>query len=149
MEKIKLNRALLSLGSNLGDRKKHIKDAMESINQSIGEIDMVSSYFESEPWGFNSTNMFVNACLICTTSLSPFDLLVKLKEIEKTLGRSKTIATYEDRLIDLDIIFFNDERINTSELTIPHPHFKSREFVMKPLKEIVTENDPFYHFIKS
>lgn len=149
MEKIKLNRTLLSLGSNLGDRKQHIENAVELINQSIGEIELVSSHYESEPWGFESFNHFVNVCLICTTVLSPFELLEKLKEIEQKMGRTKTKATYEDRFIDLDIIFFNNEDIHSQDLIVPHPHFKSREFVMIPLMEIVKEADPFYHFIKS
>ncbi len=149
MEKVKLNRALLSLGSNLGDRKQHIETAIELIKQRVGEIEFVSSYYESEPWGFDSLNQFVNVCLTCTTMLTPFELLQKLKKIEQDMGRTKTKATYEDRFIDLDIIFFNNENIHTQELTVPHPYYESREFVIIPLKEIIKEGHPFYHFIKS
>ncbi len=149
MEKIKVNRALLSLGSNLGDKKKHIENAVALIEQRIGEIELVSSYYESEPWGFDSLNQFVNICLTCTTVLTPFELLEKLKKIEQDLGRTKTKASYEDRLIDLDIIFFNNEDLYSQDLTVPHPHYKTREFVMIPLMEIIKEGDLFYHFIKS
>ena len=149
MEKVKLNRALLSLGSNLGDRKQHIETAIELIKQRVGEIEFVSSYYESEPWGFDSLNQFVNVCLTCTTMLTPFELLQKLKKIEQDMGRTKTKATYEDRFRDLDIIFFNNENIHTQELTVPHPYYESREFVIIPLKEIIKEWHPFYHFIKS
>ena len=149
MENIIANRALLSLGSNLGDKKQHIENAIALMKQSIGEIESVSSFYASEPWGFESFNQFVNVCLICTTVLSPFELLDKLKEIEQQMGRTKTKDTYEDRFIDLDIIFFNNEDIYSQDLIVPHPHFKSREFVMIPLMEIVKEVDPFYHFIKS
>jgi 2-amino-4-hydroxy-6-hydroxymethyldihydropteridine diphosphokinase len=87
--------------------------------------------------------------LTCFTNLSPFKLLDILKDIEATMGRTKSKTGYEDRSIDIDIIFYDNEEIQSDQLTIPHPHFKKREFVMIPLLEIVEKGDPFYHFINS
>lgn len=149
MEKVVLNRTLISLGSNLGNRTLYVQQAIDAINDSIGKVEYISSFHESAPWGYDSENQFVNACVTCHTLLSPIDLLTKLKEIEQSIGRIKTTTGYEDRCIDLDIIFYNDEKINSDVLTIPHPQFKNREFVMIPSREIIKKNDPFYHLMNS
>jgi 2-amino-4-hydroxy-6-hydroxymethyldihydropteridine diphosphokinase len=149
MEKITLNRTLISLGSNLGDKIQYLNQAIQEIEKSVGEIEFVSSFHESKAWGYDSENLFMNACITCYTVLSPFELLEKLQEIERQLGRVKSVLGYEDRCIDLDIIFFNVDSIQTKTLSIPHPHFKSREFVMIPLVEIVKEHDPFWQFVNS
>jgi 2-amino-4-hydroxy-6-hydroxymethyldihydropteridine diphosphokinase len=147
MEKVVSNRTLIALGSNLGNKSELIMHAIDAIRELIGDIEFISSFHESEPWGYDSENKFLNACLTCYTFLSPLQLLGKLKEIEQNMGRIKSKSGYEDRRIDLDIIFYNDEKINTSELIIPHPHFQDREFVMIPLLEIIQEADEFYSFI--
>jgi 2-amino-4-hydroxy-6-hydroxymethyldihydropteridine diphosphokinase len=149
MEKVRLNRVLLSLGSNLGDKIEHLENAIEAISVSIGAVEFISTFHESEPWGYQSKNQFVNICLTCYTKLTPFELLKILKEIEVTMGRTKTIASYEDRCIDIDIIFYNHEEIESEELTIPHPQFKNRPFVLIPIQEIIKKYDSFYHFINS
>lgn len=149
MEKVSLNRVLLSLGSNLGDKIEHLENAIEAISVSIGAVEFISAFHESEPWGYQSKNQFVNICLTCYTKLTPFELLKILKEIEVTMGRTKTIASYEDRCIDIDIIFYNHEEIESEELTIPHPQFKNRPFVLIPIQEIIKKYDSFYHFINS
>jgi 2-amino-4-hydroxy-6-hydroxymethyldihydropteridine diphosphokinase len=149
MEKVRLNRVLLSMGSNLGEKIEYLENAIEAIKVAVGEVEFVSSYYESEPWGYQSENQFINVCLTCFTNLSPFELLEILKGIEATIGRTKSQTGYEDRCIDIDIIFYNNEEIESDQLTIPHPHFKKREFVMIPLLEIVEKDDPFYHFINS
>jgi 2-amino-4-hydroxy-6-hydroxymethyldihydropteridine diphosphokinase len=149
MEKVRLNRILLSLGSNLGDKIEQLKIAIEAIKACVGEVEFVSSFYESKPWGYQSENEFVNVCLTCFTNLTPFELLKILKEIEATMGRIKTTNGYQDRCIDIDIVFYNTEEILSEHLIIPHPHFKKREFVMNPLLEIVEKDDPFYHFINS
>lgn len=148
MEKVRLNRVLLSLGSNLGDKIEHLENAVEAIKVSIGAVEFISAFHESEPWGYQSKNQFVNICLTCYTKLTPAELLQIIKEIEVTMGRTKTIASYEDRCIDIDIIFFNNEEIQSEELTIPHPHFNNRPFVLIPIQEIIKKYDSFYHFIK-
>ena len=149
MEERTLNRTLISLGSNLGNKIQHLKQAIQKIEKSVGKIEFISSFHESKAWGYDSENLFMNACITCYTILSPFELLEKLKEIEREMGRVKTVDGYEDRCIDLDIIFYNVDSIQTEILTIPHPHVKIRDFVMIPLTEIVKENDPFWQFLNS
>ena len=149
MEKRTLNRTLISLGSNLGNKIQHLNQAIQKIEKSVGKIEFISSFHESKAWGYDSENLFMNACITCYTILSPFELLKKLKEIEREMGRVKTVDGYEDRCIDLDIIFYNVDSIQTEILTIPHPHVKIRDFVMIPLTEIVKENDPFWQFLNS
>lgn len=149
MEERTLNRTLISLGSNLGNKIQHLNQAIQKIEKTVGKIEFISSFHESKAWGYDSENLFVNACITCYTILSPFELLEKLKEIEREMGRVKTVDGYEDRCIDLDIIFYNVDSIQTEILTIPHPHIKIRDFVMIPLTEIVKENDPFWHLLNS
>ncbi len=149
MEERTLNRTLISLGSNLGNKIQHLNQAIQKIEKTVGKIEFISSFHESKAWGYDSENLFVNACITCYTILSPFELLKKLKEIEREMGRVKTVDGYEDRCIDLDIIFYNVDSIQTEILTIPHPHIKIRDFVMIPLTEIVKENDPFWHLLNS
>jgi len=149
MEERTLNRTLISLGSNLGNKIQHLKQAIQKIEKTVGKIEFISSFHESKAWGYDSENLFMNACITCYTILSPFELLEKLKEIEREMGRVKTVDGYEDRCIDLDIIFYNVDSIQTEILTIPHPHIKIRDFVMIPLTEIVKENDPFWHLLNS
>jgi len=149
MEKVMFNRALISLGSNLGDKSANLNQAINDMQALIGDVEFISSFYESAPWGYDSENQFLNACITCYTHLSPLELLDQIKQIEQSMGRKKTVSGYEDRCIDLDIVFYNNDEIKTEQLTIPHPHFKSREFVMIPLQEIVKKEDPFYHFIKS
>ena len=149
MEERTLNRTLISLGSNLGNKIQHLNQAIQKIEKTVGKIEFISSFHESKAWGYDSENLFMNACITCYTILSPFELLEKLKEIEREMGRVKTVDGYEDRCIDLDIIFYNVDSIQTEILTIPHPHVKIRDFVMIPLTEIVKENDPFWHLLNS
>jgi 2-amino-4-hydroxy-6-hydroxymethyldihydropteridine diphosphokinase len=149
MEERTLNRTLISLGSNLGNKIQHLNQAIQKIEKTVGKIEFISSFHESKAWGYDSENLFMNACITCYTILSPFELLEKLKEIEREMGRVKTVDGYEDRCIDLDIIFYNVDSIQTEILTIPHPHIKIRDFVMIPLTEIVKENDPFWHLLNS
>jgi 2-amino-4-hydroxy-6-hydroxymethyldihydropteridine diphosphokinase len=149
MEKVILNRTLISLGSNLGEKSAYLNQAIDAIQASIGDVEFISSFHESAPWGYDSKNQFLNACITCHTQLSPLELLAQIKKIEQSMGRTKTVSGYEDRCIDLDIVFYNNDVMETEQLTIPHPHFKSRAFVMIPLQEIVKKEDPFYHFIKS
>jgi 2-amino-4-hydroxy-6-hydroxymethyldihydropteridine diphosphokinase len=133
---IKNHTVYIALGSNIGDKSKNLIRAIEEINTLIGEVTEVSSFFENEPQGFKSDNIFVNACIICKTNLNPLATLKELKNIEKKMGRKKTNEVYKDRIIDLDIIFF-DKLIYTSEkLTIPHKEYKNRSFVLIPLKEL-------------
>lgn len=130
------NRVVLAFGSNIGDRHAQIQEALDLLAQRCGQILQVSSYHETSPEGFVSEHLFINGCLLLKTSLDPFELLEQLKQIEKELGRKKTTEGYEDRCIDLDIIFYESMVLNDERLQIPHPRFQERDFVLKPLMEL-------------
>ena len=129
----------LSLGSNLGDKEGNILRAYTLIEQRIGQIARKSSLHRTAPWGFESSNDFLNSVIAIETSLTPRELLTETQRIEKEIGRTaKTSAdgTYQDRLIDIDILIYNDLIIDEPDLQIPHPLMNQRDFVLKPLKEI-------------
>ena len=129
----------LGLGSNLGDKQQNIAMAVEKIEELIGHVECQSALHITEPWGFQSDNMFVNAAVKCVTILSPHEVLEKTKDIERQMGRTtKSVdETYKDRIIDIDILLYDDMEINDPDLVIPHPLMHQRDFVMKPLNEII------------
>lgn len=129
----------LSLGSNLGDRKATMRRAIGLLNERAGSVDRQSSFIETEPWGFESTNKFLNMCVRLLTTLSPEQLLMATKQIERELGRTQKSVNgkYHDRPIDIDILMYDDLQLSTPDLTLPHPHMQEREFVMIPLREIL------------
>lgn len=131
--------AYLSLGSNLGDRHATMQQAILLLDSQAGTVDRVSSAIETEPWGFESANKFLNMCVRIITTLSPEQLLATTKDIELQLGRTtKSVnGQYHDRPIDIDILTYDDIHINTPSLTLPHPHMHERDFVMIPLREIL------------
>ena len=134
------HKAYLSLGSNLGNRKRMMREAIDMIGALAGRVDRISSQYETEPWGFSSPNMFLNMCVRVVTTLSPQQLLNATQEIERRLGRTEKTASdgsYHDRIIDIDILLYDNEHIETPNLTIPHPLMHKRDFVMKPLQEII------------
>jgi 2-amino-4-hydroxy-6-hydroxymethyldihydropteridine diphosphokinase len=127
----------LGIGSNLGDRKKNIKRALEILENIEGiRIEKVSKIYETKPLGGPPQGEFLNGVVKIKTSLSPFQLLRILKRIEKDLGRKKRVR-FGPREIDLDILFYGGRIINTRILKIPHPRIFEREFVLKPLTEIL------------
>lgn len=128
----------LSLGTNLGNRKAIMYEAITLIGEKIGTVIRQSSFHETEPWGFESPNLFLNACVCVSTSLAPRQLLEATQTIEKKMGRvQKSIdAQYTDRIIDIDILLYDKLNIDEPDLIIPHPLMDKREFVMVPLKEI-------------
>ena len=134
--------AYISLGTNLGNKQQNLRRAMNAIHQNIGKILAESSIYENEAVGFEG-NIFFNQAIKVETALLPEQLLQKTQEIEKKLGRThKTVIengvqVYENRIIDIDILLYDDLQINTETLTIPHPRMLEREFVMKPLNEIL------------
>lgn len=130
----------LSLGSNLGDREATMRRAIGLLNERAGSVDRQSSFIETEPWGFESTNKFLNMCVRLLTALSPEQLLMATKLIERELGRTQKSVNgqYHDRPIDIDILMYDDVHIDSNDLTLPHPHMQEREFVMKPLREILS-----------
>lgn len=138
----------IALGSNLGDAEKNIQTAIQKIKASIGKVENVSSIISSEAEGFHSEYTFSNACLLCKTPLEPLQLLNRLKCIELEMGRTKTKKSYEDRIIDLDIIFFEDLSFQSEELTIPHPRHTERSFVLIPLREIAKNHHSFWPLLQ-
>ncbi|NDV57551.1 2-amino-4-hydroxy-6-hydroxymethyldihydropteridine diphosphokinase [Bacteroides sp. 519] len=131
----------LSLGTNLGNKEENLRNAVDEINKRVGNVVSLSAFYETEPWGFDSDNTFLNAALAVDTKLSPFELLAVTKKIEKQLGRTaKSInKSYADRIIDIDILLYNDLILNTNELVLPHPLMTQRSFVMEPLVEIAPD----------
>ena len=137
-------RYYLSLGSNLGNREQTLQEAVQRIGQQIGTVTRCSSFFYSEPWGFESEHPFCNLCCCVETSMAPMDVLTATQAIERELGRiQKSVnGQYSDRSIDIDIIrAFDDQQkeivSNDPLLTIPHPLYKKRDFVLIPLREIL------------
>lgn len=129
----------LSLGSNLGNRRRVMREALLMLSQKVGNVVKTSSLYETEPWGFSSPNLFLNACVKVETPLSPRRLMEETQKIERLLGRMNKSenGTYEDRIIDIDILIYDDAVIDEPDLKIPHPLMHERDFVMKPLKEIM------------
>ena len=129
----------LSLGSNLGDKEQNLASAVSEIARRIGDITAQSAFLETEPWGFDSENTFLNAAVCVETELSPYELLHTTQQIERDLGRKQKSekGQYHDRIIDIDILLYDDLHIQTPELTIPHPLMQQRDFVLIPLKEIM------------
>ena len=137
----------LGLGSNLGDRAENIRKAVLLIQERVGEVVRQSSLIETEPWGFESSNKFLNAVILCETTLTPRQVLRATQKIERELGRKKkttllshlsplTSHLYSDRPIDIDILLYDDLTVNEPDLKIPHPLMYERDFVMIPLREI-------------
>lgn len=129
----------LGLGSNLGDRRGNIYRAVELIADRVGTVVRMSSLYDTEPWGFSSDNMFVNAAVCVETRLTPREVLVATQTIERRMGRiEKSVGgQYHDRVIDIDILMYDDLHIDTPDLHIPHPLMHERDFVMRPLNEIL------------
>ena len=130
----------LALGSNIGDRRNALSEAIRLIDERVGRVDKVSSFMETEPWGFKSEFKFLNAVLSVQSMLSPIEILHITQNIEKEMGREKNSlgGIYHDRIIDIDLLMYDSLQLDTPELTLPHPHMKEREFVMIPLMEILS-----------
>ena len=129
----------LALGANIGDRRTTILRAIDRINELIGTVERQSVFYETEPWGFASPHRFLNACVRVSTTLSPRQLLAATQQIERVLGRMAKSAdgVYHDRVIDIDILLYDDLRVDEPDLKIPHPLMTERDFVMIPLREIL------------
>ena len=132
--------AYLCLGTNSGDRKKLIEQAVRFLDMSENiKIIRTSALYETEPWGFSSDHPFLNAAVCCLTHCSPRRVLELTQQVERELGRTRKSAGghYADRTIDIDILLYDDLVIDEPDLKVPHPLMREREFVMKPLGEIM------------
>ena len=135
---MEINYSFIALGSNLGSRRQNLIQAHNSIIENIGDIIKYSKIYETEPWGNNNQQKFLNQVIKIQTRDEPLKLLKKLKKIEKKLGRGKS-SKWGERLIDLDILYFNNKIINTKKLIIPHQYLDKRRFVLIPLNDIDKE----------
>lgn len=127
----------LGLGTNIGNKRKNMVTAAALLAERAGDVLSLSSFYETEPWGFDSENTFLNAALELETGCSPMELLRLTQQIEQEMGRTqKSDGSYHDRIIDIDILLYGNEIIHTEELVVPHPLMQQRLFVMQPLAEI-------------
>lgn len=128
----------LGLGSNLGHREETLHRALEMIKERVGKIVSLSAFYETEPYGFESENLFLNAACCVETSLSPLEILSATQTVECELGRTSKSADgiHTDRVVDIDILLLGDLEYVSGQLTIPHPKMHERDFVLAPLCEI-------------
>ena len=134
----------LGLGSNLGDCSRNLKRAIRLIGERVGTVVRQSSFIETEPWGFQSENKFLNAVVLCETERTPREVLLLTQQIERDMGRKKKLtansqkltANYKDRPIDIDILLYDGLTVDEPDLKIPHPLMHERDFVMIPLEEV-------------
>ena len=116
-----------------------LRRAIALIGERVGKVQRVSSFIETEPWGFQSEHPFLNAACLVLTTLSPLECLDATQQIERELGRrtKSSGGIYHDRPIDIDLLMYDDLQLSTPRLTLPHPHMHERDFVMIPLREIL------------
>ena len=130
--------ATLIFGGNQGDRKALLDEAIKEMSK-IGKIAIRSSLYETAPWGFESENPFYNQIVVYNTELTPEEVLDQCQATEKKLGRVRTGTQFSSRTMDIDILFYGSQIIDTPRLTIPHPRIAQRNFVLCPLNEIMPD----------
>ena len=135
-----MNSVFLLLGGNIGNTNQFFINATGQISEKIGSVITKSSLYQTEPWGFECSQYFLNQVLEISTELQPIEILENCKTIEKNLGRTlKTINDYESRVIDIDILFYNNEIFTSNDLIIPHPRLHLRKFTLLPLNEVIPD----------
>ena len=136
-----MSRIYLGIGSNLGDKEQNIMTALKLVKERVGTIVIQSSICKTMPWGFHSDNIFYNAAACVETNLTPMQVLSVIKMIEMEMGRTSKSSQgmYADRIIDLDLLFYEDQVINEVMLTVPHPLLQYRMFVLMPMTEIAPD----------
>jgi len=130
---------ILHIGSNKGNRFENLQKSLEYIEENIGSIVNTSKIYETEPWGFESDEMFLNQVVVVETQFKPMDVLEKIKKIEKLMGREGSAKRYSSRTIDIDILFYENVIFSNDQLVIPHPLLHLRKFVLIPLVEILPD----------
>jgi 2-amino-4-hydroxy-6-hydroxymethyldihydropteridine diphosphokinase len=131
-----MNKTYLSLGTNRGNRSANLDRAVTLLSEWVGNIVSLSSLYETPPWRMVDKTDFFNRVLLLETALTATQLIDTVILVESMMGRVRTSKKYEPRIIDIDILFFNEEIINTEELTVPHPLMAERKFVLEPMMEI-------------
>ena len=131
----------LGLGTNLGDKELNLRVALQKIEERIGKIISLSAFYATAPWGFSSEYSFLNAAVCVETTLLPLQVLEETQRIERELGRTEKSVNglYADRLIDIDLLLYDDRVMDAEGLILPHPLMTERRFVMEPLSEIAPD----------
>jgi 2-amino-4-hydroxy-6-hydroxymethyldihydropteridine diphosphokinase len=129
---------VLSLGSNVGDRLNFLTLSKTAISNTIGSIQLSSTIYETEPWGVDNQESYLNQVISVQTEITPIELLNKIQLIERNLGRIRTVH-YGPRTIDIDILYYGERIIDIEILKIPHPHIQKRRFILVPLSEILPQ----------
>lgn len=128
--------AIISLGSNLGDKLSQLIEAKDRLSDKGYEILACSGVYETEPVGFESEHVFYNAALLVSTNKLPMELLNDLMQIEQVMGRIRNAKGYSDRTIDLDLLIYEGVQMESEYLTLPHPRLRARLFVLLPLQDL-------------
>ena len=132
----------MGLGSNLGNKEQIIRKAIDRIGKRVGTVVAVSSFCKTEPWGYQSVHTFCNAAMAVDTDLLPEEVLSTVQAIERELGSKdhrRSDGSYADRLIDIDLLDYDGQVLDTYALVLPHPYMHKRTFVMEPLAEIAPQ----------
>ena len=131
----------LGLGTNLGDKEQNLRMSIKKIEERIGNVVSLSAFYATAPWGFSSENSFLNAAVCVETTLLPVQVLEETQRIERELGRTEKSVNglYADRLIDIDLLLYDDRVMDAEGLILPHPLMTERRFVMEPLSEIAPD----------
>lgn len=137
--KLHMKGVFLGIGTNLGNRENNILVTVDRIREMVGPVINSSSVYETEPWGFESGNKFLNMVVEVDTKLKPAALLGRILMIESLLGRVREAKQYTSRIIDLDILLYNNKVMENSVLVVPHPRMHERKFVLVPLCEIASD----------
>lgn len=133
-----MSQIYLCLSSNLGDRQKNLANAIQSLQNKEIQIIQASQIYETEPWGLVDQPWFLNQCIEISTNLNPQQLLDTINQIETDLGRIRH-QKWAERTIDIDILYYQNQVIETDKLSIPHPEIKNRQFVLQPLIQIAPD----------
>jgi len=133
-----MNKAILLIGGNLGDRTGHLQQAVEQIDKQVGKVEKISALYETAAWGHVEQPDYLNQALLVSTGMDARTLLQTVLAIEHNIGRIRR-QKWGARVIDIDIIFYNDTIINEPDLKIPHPQMQFRQFVLVPLTEIIPD----------
>jgi 2-amino-4-hydroxy-6-hydroxymethyldihydropteridine diphosphokinase len=128
----------LCIGGNLGEREANLEEALEFIDFNFGDVVHVSSVYESEPWGMKDVPHFLNQVVEVQSELSNAELLQEIAELEEFFGRERSTQGYVSREMDIDVLFIDQEVIDTESLRVPHPRLSERRFVLEPMAEIAS-----------
>ena len=131
---------VLSLGGNIGDVNQAFKDTIKLLKQELGLLELSSSIYRTKAWGVENQPDFLNQVILMQTSFSPMEVLNSCLAIEKQLGRMRVVGEkWQERVVDIDVLFYEDITIDSAKLKIPHPYLHERNFVLFPLVEIIPE----------